>query len=287
MQGQEMKPIFCVDTTFDKKNENFNGREFITRTVSQKKSEEYENKTELLEETIEKSEHPWWLQILKYLSGLYFLIIASSCIKAGFGTALRNAPLLVLTGFLGGILWAILQFSSKIKEKRVLKEENADEQVSEILTDIASIHKELGVPEDTVDVDTLGFRYKIKNGKIIPQWVGLQPTPYFNVELKMYATEEEIRFADVENVYSFAKSDIKAITTVNKRISVPSWNKEEDPRKGSFKPYKMTVNNAGCVFFKPYYILEIEREGQRYGIYFPCYELATVERLTGLVAEKQ
>jgi hypothetical protein len=100
----------------------------------------------------------------------------------------------------------------------------------------------------------------------------------------MYATLDEVYIADLENVYSFKKSEIKALTTVNKRISVSNWNKREDPRMGIYIPYKMTVNNLGDIFMKPYYILEIEREGQAYGIYFPCYEIKTVEFLSGLKA---
>jgi hypothetical protein len=71
---------------------------------------------------------------------------------------------------------------------------------------------------------------------------------------------------------------------VNKRTSVPTWNKDEEPRKGKYKQYKMTVNSYGNVFFKPYYILEIEKDNQTFGIYFPCYELSTIENLTGLTA---
>ena len=125
----------------------------------------------------------------------------------------------------------------------------------------------------------------MKNGKIRPYLSGLQTTAYMNVSVKMYETNDALHIADLENVYSFAKSELKVITTVNKRISVPTWNKDEDPRKGSFKRHKMTVSNMGDVFFKPYYILEIEHESQIFGIYFPCYELEIFEHLTGLKAE--
>ena len=37
----DMKPIFCIDVTLDKKNEIVNGSEFITRTASKQKIEEY------------------------------------------------------------------------------------------------------------------------------------------------------------------------------------------------------------------------------------------------------
>lgn len=280
-----MKPIFCIDVTFDKKNEIVNGSEFITRTASKQKIEEYENKQEDLEQAVEKSKLPLWLGIIKYLCGLFFLIVLAASAKAGLDTALRNAPILVMSGALCGILWIILHLVSKVKEKKVLKEENVEQQSKEIHEDFKSICNELNVPDDAAEVDVLLFKYKMKNGKISLYTSGLQTTAYINTSVKMYETNDELHIADLEHVYSFAKSELKAITTVNKRISVPAWNKDEDPRMGSFKRYKMTVNNMGDVFFKPYYILEIEHESQIFGIYFPCYELEIFEHLTGLKAE--
>ena len=281
----DMKPIFCIDVTLDKKNEIVNGSEFITRTASKQKIEEYENKQEDFEQTVEKSKLPMWLRIIKYLCCLHFWIVLAASAKAGFETALKNAPILVVSGALCGILWIILHFASKAKEKKVLKEEDAERQSKEIYEDFKHIHNELNVPDDAAEVDVLLFKYKMKNGKIRPYVSGLQTTAYMNVSVKMYETNDALHIADLENVYSFAKSELKVITTVNKQISVPTWNKDEDPRKGSFKCHKMTVNNIGDVFFKPYYILEIEHESQIFGIYFPCYELEIFEHLTGLKAE--
>ena len=281
----DMKPIFCIDVTLDKKNEIVNGSEFITRTASKQKIEEYENKQEDFEQTVKKSKLPMWLRIIKYLCCLLFWIVLAASVKAGFETALKNGPILVVSGALCGILWIILHFASKAKEKKVLKEEDAERQSKEIYEDFKNIHNELNVPDDAAEVDVLLFKYKMKNGKIRPYVSGLQTTAYINVSVKMYETNDALHIADLENVYSFAKSELKVITTVNKRISVPTWNKDEDPRKGRFKCHKMTVSNIGNVFFKPYYILEIEHESQIFGIYFPCYELEIFEHLTGLKAE--
>ena len=281
----DMKPLFCIDVTLDKNNEIVNGSEFITRTASKEKIEEYENKQEELEQTVEKSKLPLLLRIIKNLCGLFSLMVLAVSVKAGFETALKNAPILVMSGALCGILWIILHFVSKAKEKKVLKEENAEQQSKEIDEDFKNIHNELNVPDDAAEIDVLLFKYKMKNGKINPYLSGLQTTAYINMSVKLYETNDELHIADLKSVYSFAKSELKVITTVNKRISVPTWNKDEDPRRGSFKRYKMTVNNIGNVFFKPYYILEIEHGSQIFGIYFPCYELEIFEHLTGLKAE--
>ena len=279
---QNMKPFFCIDITSDKKNEASNGSEFITRTASKQKVEEFENKQEELEQTIKKSQLPLWIRIVKYILGVFFLINSIACIRAGLSTALKNAPILVIVGAVCGILWVILQIISKVKEKKVLENENAEQQSEEIDRDFKLIHKELDVPENAAEIDVLIFKYKLKNGEIRPHTSGFQTTAYVNLTVKIYETLNELHIADLENVYSFDKSELRAISTVNKRIAVPLWNKEEEPTKGIYKPYKMTVNNVGDVFLKPYHILEIERNNQLFGLYFPCYELETVEKLTGL-----
>lgn len=284
LSQHDIKPLFCIDITSDKKNTILNGSEFITCTVSQQKIEEYDNKLENLNQTVEKSKLPLWLRIIKFLCGWFSMIILISCIGADFKTAWKNASELIIIGIFCGILWIILHVVSKSKEKKVLKKENAESQLEGINQDFLSIQDELNVPKDAVWIDTLSFKYKLKNGEIRPCTTGMQMTVYFNACVKIYTTPDELHIVDLENVYSFPKSEIKSIITVNKRISVPTWNKEENPTKGKFKQYKITLNNLGHIFFKPYYILEIEKDGERFGIYFPCYELDVVENLTGLKA---
>lgn len=279
-----MKPIFCIDITNDKNNESVNGAEFITRSATKQKVDDFEDKVDDFEEIIEKSKLPLWLRIIEYLCAFLSVIIFAACAKAGLETAMRNSPFLLIIASACGIIWMVLHTLSKKKEKEVLKEENAEEHAVKIEEDFKEIHSELGVPEDAVNVDILLFRYKIKDGKVSPQAAVLQTTPYINIDTKLYSTDDHVHIAELENVYSFKKSELKSITTVNKRISIPSWNKDENPRKGIYKPYKMTVNNMGDIFFKPFHILEIERDGEQFGVYFPCYELQAFESVTGLTA---
>lgn len=281
---QNHKPLFCIDVTSDKHNETVNGSEFITRSASVQKAREYSNKQDGLQETVKKSQLPWWLEIIKALCAFLFLAVLSGMIQAGsFQIAMKNAPILVICGFLGGIAWIVLHFYSKMKKQKVLAEENVEEQIEAMDEDLDVLYKEMEVPEDAKDIDILCFQYTVKDGNLRPHTAILQPTPYTAIELKIYADSDQIHLADVENVYSFKKEEIKEIVCVNKRISIPSWHKDEPPTKGAFKPYKMTVNN-GMVYLKPYYILTVERNGHSFGIYFPCYELPSFEQLTGLSA---
>ena len=62
-------------------------------------------------------------------------------------------------------------------------------------------------------------------------------------------------------------------------------NKDVAFNDGEYKQYNMTANQFGQVFSKPYHVLEFEAGEEEWGIYFPCYELPTFKKLTGLDAE--
>lgn len=286
-----MKPLFAINLTDDKKNEVVNGSEFVTKTASIQNTDSLEENQEELKQSIKKSQLPLWLQIVTYICGIYALIVAASIIKnldIGFAQMFKNAPALIITAPICGLIWLIFFVYSKIKSKKVLAEENVEQQIADIDKDIDAIYAELGVPDDAINVDILMFRYKIKDGEIKP-YGGMQNVPYLNFEIKAYTDGKCLHFADTENIYSFDLSELRGISTVNKRISTMNWNKDEHPRKGEFKQYKITVSDESVpyILYKPFHILEGEHNGEKYGIYFPCYELPAFERLTGLRAKAE
>lgn len=282
-----MKPIFGIDVTLDKNNEVINGEEFITRVVSSQKKAVFDEKTENFDETIKKSQLPLGLQIANYVCGLFALIVLVGVLRAGnIVTAFENAPVLIICGILCAIAWLVLYVISKKKEKAVLTEEKADEQVEDINTDIDEIFEELDVPASAPFVDVLLFRYAAQGDEIKVKTVGMQMAEYFNIQFRIYQRDGYLHLANVDDVHSFKLSEIKAIRTVKKRISLMSWNKEVGPTEEKYKKYKLTVNQFDNVFVKPYHILEIEHDGQIYGLFFPSYELDTFEILTGLKAEE-
>lgn len=285
-----MKPIFGIDITLTKKNEVVNGNEFIIKTVSKQKMDKFDAKQENLKKTVEQSKLPLWIRIVQSLCCFWGVIVFAGTMNAlgdvTLTQAFQNAPVLLVSGIACGVIWGVLHFWAKSKEKRMLTEQDAEHQVAKIDIDINAMYDELGVPHNAYYVDVLSFRYKVKNDKITATAVGFQTTPYINFDLRMYITDDHLYLANIENLYAFKLSDLKTIKTVNKRISIPTWNKQEEPTKGEFKQYKLAVNNLGDIFFKPYYILEGEHNGETFGIYFPPYELATFEKLTGLSATK-
>ena len=96
---------------------------------------------------------------------------------------------------------------------------------------------------------------------------------------------DRLCLTDLESRFEFPLAELRRIRTVRKKISIPTWNKETAPDEDIYKPYKLSVDGYECIHFKPYHILELEHEGETWGIYFPCYELPVFEELTGLKAE--
>ena len=281
-----MKPFWGIDVTENKKNDKNNGEELLFARVSDNSSAELGEKMDSATEIMEKAKLPLPLRILRVAMGFIALMfgcgILSATLEIGIAKAYSNAPILFWIFFISLIIWVIVLLSARKKEREVLEAENAEELVEDINENFEKMFEELNVPTDAPKVDLLLFRYKVKNGEIKPDLLPLMPTAYINVEARIFSRDGSFFIGDVETLYSVPLSSLKCIRKINKRISVPNWNKDEEYNKGEFKQYKMTMNNSGCIFFKPYYILEFEHGGELWGIYFPPYELGAYATVTGL-----
>ena len=280
-----MKPLLGIDVTTDKNNEQMNGTELIVATASKAATQRFEDNQADADELIAGSKMSLPLRVLQTLSGFSALLIAGGIIRAsveiGLSQTYKNAPFLFWIGGICLALFAFLTVYSFKKQKEILNTESANSLAAELDENISALYKELGVPDDAPDVDVLAFRYKIKNGVLKVHTPFMALTSYVNPEMKVHVKDSVLYITDTESSYGIPLSSIEGIRTVNKRISVTSWNKEDDYKEGRFKEYKITENQYGNIFFKPYYILEFNFNGEEYGLYFPCYELPVFEELTG------
>ena len=283
-----MKPIFGVDITENKKNERVCGAIFAARTVSPDAGKRLETSVDKLEDVNQKAKLPLPVRILHYIFAFAAVIltvgILRGTLKVGFAEGYANAPALFWLDGAAIVGVVICEILARVKKKEVREATGADEIEATVIDEQENVLQDLNVPPSAPCVDVLVFRFKNKNGEIKP-YEGFSPSAYTALEMRMFKENGCLCLADLENVYAFPISELRGIREVGKRISVMGWNKPEDPRSSQYKKYKLTVNNVGCVFSKPYYILELERDGELYGIYFPCYELGMFEKATGLSAE--
>ena len=280
-----VKPIFGFDLTESKKSNKTNSELFTVKKLKEDTSRNLDEKSESLEESVEKSGLPLPLTIVKYVGIWLGLLVLSSMlgVDGGPAQAFRNAPVLVTAGIVGLVLGLVLVVVSKIKEKKVLKEEQAYEKLDELLAMSDSAYAELGVPSTAYDVDLLVFNYTFKDGRMRMHTPMMATSPFVNPRVKLYLEEFNLCITDVGNVHKFPLESLKAIKRIKKNAIIPSWNKDEPYNKGYYKQFKLGASSYG-IHCKPYYVLEIERDGEIYGLYFPSYELPHFEQLTRLTA---
>lgn len=286
-----MKPFLCIDISSDKNTETLNGEEFIAARPSEMMSSALESASRNAGETVERAKLPAVLRVLQWICGMAAAIIIIGIAKAlgrdGLTLALAysNTPTLFWVGGACLVVWAVLRLAASHKSRSVMGSDEGSYSMAKLDSVVNTVMGELGVPGDAKTVDVLMFKYTVKNGEIKPKEGFMDFTAYENSEYRLFSDSDCIYLADVAGKFEFPRSELRRISTVNKRISVPKWNKETQPTKGEYKQYKMTTNKYGCIFFKPYHILEFEHEGETWGIYFACYDLPAFEAATGLKAE--
>ena len=101
------------------------------------------------------------------------------------------------------------------------------------------------------------------------------------ISLSVYRNGDKLCIADVTKVLEFPVAEFTKITTINKSAFITEWNKNESPKQGKYKQYKIK-NVQGGLLVKPYHILHLVHNGEEICMYFPCYELTVIQQLTGI-----
>ncbi len=285
-----MKPFFCINITENKENETINGLEFVTQTSSKESLDDLNEKQDVANDLIKKSQYPLPIRIMKGVCGFIALLlgfaICASSIKIGLATAYKNAPYLFWIAGVCLIIWLILLVLSIMRSKKVLDTDEAKSVADNINEKIEDMYDELNIPSDADNVDILMFQYVNKNGEVVPKGNALSTALYLNIDMKVFVSNECLCLADLESVYSVPFGELKRIITIPKKICMPFWNKDEPFNKGRYKEYNIKKNQYESFFIKPYYILEFSHNDENWGIYFPSYELPVIEKLTNLKVEE-
>ncbi len=281
-----MKPFLGIDITNDKKNTVLNGLELVTANVSETQANIRDQVIESAQTQNEKAKMPMAFRILRTVCmvfGLSLLIGIFRVLGENEVTlmqALQDAPLLfVLCAiFLAG--WALVSFFGNKKERNFIQSDETKQAHSRVQQALQNSYAELGVPANAVNFDLLMFRYQIKKDQVVPTSLG--PVAFIACDFKIFSENGNLCLADADQRYEIPLSSIERILTVHKDGAIPSWNKNEPVNQPPYKQYKLRIDNYGFLHFKPYYILEFSYKNETWGMYFPNYELPTIENLTGL-----
>jgi hypothetical protein len=289
-----MKPFLGIDLTQNKKNEKLNNEAFLVDQPSPAMVRSLELSSKIVEETMKRSKLSPLLQIVQRIFGLIGALIAFSILRAVGGSdgismsqAYQNASWLFWIGGICLLIWGILKIISIQKERNVQGIEERTRVLSNFEGTCNAIYSMMAVPADAKEVDVLSFFYKVKDGKVKVDEKLLQLAPYFNPVFKVFIDGENLYLANLEGKYEVPLSSLVSIHTVKKHIQMVGWNKDELFNTGKYKQYKLTADQYGRIHCRCYYILEMNCNGESWGIYIPCYELPIFEALTGLKAQDE
>ena len=281
-----MKPIFCTDITVDKHNTTINGTEFITSSVSEEKRADLDARADELQNLINQAKTPGWMVTLRSVAGFGSLIMAMNLFQIAMEkglSALFAADQIMGTSIcLGAVaLWFYLDRVGKMRYKKVENNPELKAKNNALEIEIAMVMHEMGVPANAKAMDVLVFNYKTKDGKVEPVSPAMLPQIYMNFECKAFADGDSISIADSENVYTFNKSDIKMLRVVDAKSTVYSWNKQEEPTSSKYAMYGVSLNKMGMATTSSYYVVEIEKDGETFGLYVPSYEAEILREVFG------
>lgn len=283
-----MKPFLGINVTEDKKNTKPNGMEMMVEEPSPELTASLKSSQSKMNETEKKAKLPLVLRIIQFVSMLGAAIFVIGILRGldeiTLTEAYANAPVLFWIGGACIAVAAVLSIFEKSRKKKVLGSDDSTRTLSHISASVETIFEDLGVPDNARDVDIFVFFYKDKNGEPKITTKGKQLFMFMNFPFKIFADSKKFYLANVEGKYEFCRDDIKGIKTVGKRYSMNDWNKEYPYDDERYKKYKLTLDQYGVFYGKNYYILEVESNGQLWGIYFPSYELPLFEALSGLKA---
>ncbi len=279
-----MKIFFGTDLTLDKNNDRMDGEDFIVERLPEWQEKALENSADVLDELQKKAKLPPLLRTLYHACGFAAIVLGVSIFRAlteiPLKTAYANAPVLFWLVPIAAAIWGGLAFVAHRHKQSVEQSEEAKIALQKSEALMQKCYDTLGVPKDAADVDVLCGQYRVKDGKIVHK--SIASYTFINTELKVFVQNGALCFADINQAFAIPQEALLSIHTVNKTVSLPTWNKKTRIGEAPYDKYKISATRYGYSS-KPYYALCIRTEtGEDYELYFPCYELPIIQSLTGL-----
>ena len=279
MFGMDMKP---------ENDGKIDGQRFLIRQLDAETAKKQKALDEDFSVHEKKSTLPFWARIVEWACFLFGAICVMGFLKAltnvSFETAWGNGGGILIVG-LGLLAVAFVLYRiEKKKDQTVVKSDDFQRSIQDAAALRKEILEKLNVPADAATVDVFGYPYKEKHGK--RKDAGMM-SKYINVELLLFREKDNLCLADVGSVFAVPLDKIEKIVKINKRAMTTNWNKETAFDKGEYKQYKLTANQYGSLFVKPYYSIRFISEGFEYEILVPCYDIQPFLDMTGLMPEEE
>ena len=279
-----MRPFYCTDITNDKKNKDYNGKEFITATVPKEAQDEFDKKSDEQLKEINKLNMDLIPHLIKSLCLMVGSMITFAALirgfRIGFAELFAEQTWLPIVGVLALIVGVLAHLIEKKIKGSAIGGKTMEDIDAEFDRLADELYAALGVPSYAEKTDIFVFSYKTKDGATVPE-------EFFNLDFMTYEDGGALHLSDSESIYSFKIENMKQIRAVNETVPIACWNKKDEPTDPKYEKYITRSKKHLYGTTDKYYILEVENEGEISEIYFPSYELPVFERLTGVTYVSQ
>lgn len=276
-------PLFSYEAEAKGELKIIGEEELTLRTISDSTFELLDKADEKVDELEDKASLPRGACILGIISvavGIIGLAVIDTWTDdVGVAEVYSKVPwlfYLTVAGFLGFGLMAV---AAIIKNKRVMKTEEAELTMNYANAAINNAYRELKVPEAAEEIDCFQFQFLIRNDKVKIKNNSIDCAE--NQTKRVFFEDGNLCLADAYNVYGIPLSSIVGIRKVKKRLHFDEWNREVKYNKSEYKPYKIW-EDKNSLSFKNYYIMDINHPTGEYELYIAPYDIEKIVRLTGI-----
>lgn len=279
----EIKTFFGKETDQNEKVTGYDGDIFIKERLSEEQEKYVNDEIEAASEDEKNSRLPMGLRFLMYACGGVTLFLLLILFGGGEDVTVSDnisaLPWLPYVIAICALVWLFVFALSKKKEKEYFQSEETALRNERLEAQFNNAYRQLHVPENAENTEILVSSYKRKKGEIKRVKTGLWD--FFNFEVKAFAEDGKLCIADLTQRYEIGLDEIKEIKYIQKKVLIPSWNKEETIKSEKYKKYRITYNNTGFIL-KGYYAIIIRCGEEEYEIHIPPYEIDVFSRLTGI-----
>ena len=253
---------------------------FLLRETPEPMRAAVEQEKEALEAVQHRYRLPKALSILKSAALMVGLIMAASILRAdvSLAEAYRNAPWVEWIG--GGSLLAagVLFLIEKLKQRRAGGSAVVQAAFSGLNRAEAAIREYHSIPADAEWVEILA-----------PSACGEDEDPDVpltagNREHRLFVRDGALCLFDGERLYAFPRKELTGIRLVEQEIGLEKWNKGAEAFEKQFRRCGVTQDGKGQTKLSFCCALDVVQNGETSSLLFPAYELAAIQRLSGLPA---
>ncbi len=288
-----MKPFLAVDITNDRKNLELTGDNFKAEELPEDAFDSLDEAEAVVAELVKKKRLPRvFLDIFivnMVLSWASFLCLFKIFTYKWLG----NIKTEMLVNFFNEHPWlyivcfasiAFTFFSLKYLFPKKKKDIENDEEIklaSERAAAIeSSLESRLGVSTDAVRVDVFSFNYKTKDNAFKPFANGRAT----NCEFKIFLENDKLCLVEISSgKYVIPFTSVKAIREEKGNVAFYMWNKDEKYNDEKYKEYKIVYDTHSHMYsVKKYCVVELEVDGEVWGIFVPPYEAEAFKKVLGV-----